>query len=124
MLPITYSFAIIWFIRDPATLKWLGLSLVIHWAISMAMVTRTITWRQALIGFPCYWVANWWNKAIYLWTFVREWILGRHYVSWTGRQGRATEIAPMSARRRKTLAALALSMALTASVVTGAHVGF
>ena len=34
-------------------------------------------------------LANWWNKTIYLWTFIREWILGRHYTSWTGRQGRA-----------------------------------
>jgi hypothetical protein len=65
---------------------------------------------QALVGFPCYWIANWWNKAIYFWTFIREWILGRHYVSWTGRQGRPTEIAPMSVARRHGLAGTGLLM--------------
>jgi hypothetical protein len=76
----------------------------------MIIVTRTIAWRQALVGFPCYWLVNWLNKGIYLWTFVREWILGRHYMSWTGRQGRATEIAPMSARRRWGLVVAAVLM--------------
>ena len=50
--------------------------------------SRTITWKQAIVGFPCYRLANWWNKATYLWTFIREWILGRHYTSWTGRHRR------------------------------------
>jgi hypothetical protein len=117
-LPITYAFAITWVIRDPGNLSWMlpafAISLGIHWVICTIIVTRTITWKQALLGFPCYWAANWWNKSIYLWTFIREWILGRHYMSWTGRQGRATEITPMSARRKQTLTAVA---AIAAAVV-------
>ena len=112
MMPVTYAFAILWMIRDPWTLEWLAISIAIHWVISFAIVTRTITWRQAIVGFPCYWVANWWNKAIYLWTFTREWILGRHYVSWTGRQGRATLIAPMSRARKIGLISVAAAAAL------------
>ena len=99
-LPFTYTFVVTLALRHPSSLKWIVPSIAVHWAISMLIVTRTITWKQALVGFPCYWLANWWNKAIYLWTFVREWILGRHYMSWTGRQGRATEIAPMSTKRK------------------------
>ena len=68
-------------------------------------------------GFPCYWVANWWNKGIYFWTLIREWILGRHYMSWTGRQGRATEIAPMSPRRKKVLTGTATVLAATAAAM-------
>ena len=50
------------------------------------------------------------DQAIYFWTFIREWILGRDYVSWTGRQGRPTEIAPMSVARRHGLAGTGLLM--------------
>ena len=103
-MPIVYAFALVWVIDDPGTIRWLGISIAIHLAISLVIVTRTITWKQAIIGFPCYWIANWWNKSIYFWTFIREWILGRHYQSWTGRQGRPTEIAPMSIARRYGLA--------------------
>jgi biofilm PGA synthesis N-glycosyltransferase PgaC len=106
-LPLTYTFAVMLAVRHPTSLDWMLPAIAIHWAIAMVIVTRTITFRQALVGFPCYWLANWWNKGIYLWTFVREWILGRHYMSWTGRQGRATEIAPMSRKRRFVLVAAA-----------------
>jgi len=115
MMPVTYAFAIMWVIRDPWTLKWLATSIAIHWLISFAIVTRTITWRQAIVGFPCYWLANWWNKGIYLWTFIREWILGRHYGSWTGRQGKATVIAPMSRPRKIALIGVAAAVALAAA---------
>ena len=114
-LPITYVFAILRVIRDPANLSWmvpgLLIALALHWVISMVIVTRTLPWKQALVGFPCYWSANWWNKSIYLWTLIREWILGRHYMSWTGRQGRATEIAPMTRRRKLGLLLVATAAA-------------
>ena len=103
-LPATYALAAVWAVHNPSNMHWMLraflISFAIHWVVSTIIVTRTITWRQALVGFPCYWAANWWNKCIYLWTFVREWILGRHYMSWTGRQGRATEIEPMTLARR------------------------
>jgi cellulose synthase/poly-beta-1,6-N-acetylglucosamine synthase-like glycosyltransferase len=115
MMPVTYTFVLLWTLHDPASLRWLAPSIAIHAAFTMFIASRTITWKQAFVGFPCYWLANWWNKAIYLWTFIREWILGRHYTSWTGRQGRATEISPMSRRRKigliSTSAGLALAVA-------------
>jgi cellulose synthase/poly-beta-1,6-N-acetylglucosamine synthase-like glycosyltransferase len=115
MMPVTYTFVLLWTLHDPARLRWLAPSIAIHAAITMFIASRTITWKQAIVGFPCYWLANWWNKAIYFWTFVREWVLGRHYTSWTGRQGRATEITPMSRRRKigliSTSAGLALAVA-------------
>jgi biofilm PGA synthesis N-glycosyltransferase PgaC len=111
MLPVTYALVAWWAIHDAGSLRWLLPSVAIHAVITTFIASRTITWKQALIGFPCYWVANWWNKALYLWTFVREWILGRHYVSWTGRQGRATEITPMSRRRKMVFAAMTVVVA-------------
>jgi hypothetical protein len=40
--------------RDPSTIRWLSVTIAIHFVISMIIVTRTITGRQALVGFPCY----------------------------------------------------------------------
>ena len=118
MMPVTYTFVVLWAVRDPASLDWLVPSIAIHAAITTFIASRTITWRQAIVGFPCYWVANWWNKAIYFWTFIREWGLGRRYTSWTGRQGRATEIAPMTRRRKIGLISIAAGLALA---VVGWH---
>jgi cellulose synthase/poly-beta-1,6-N-acetylglucosamine synthase-like glycosyltransferase len=112
MMPVTYSAVVLWALHDPASLRWLLPSIAIHGAITTFIASRTITWKQAIVGFPCYWLANWWNKAIYFWTFIREWILGRHYTSWTGRQGRATEITPMSRRRKIGLMATTTAFAL------------
>jgi biofilm PGA synthesis N-glycosyltransferase PgaC len=111
-LPITYTFVALWALNDANSLHWLVPSIAIHALVTTFIASRTITWKQAITGFPCYWVANWWNKAIYFWTFVREWILGRHYGSWTGRQGRATEISPMSRRRKALFAVVTLAVAL------------
>ena len=112
MMPVTYIGVFLWARHDPSSLRWLAPTIAIHAAITIFIASRTITWKQAIVGFPCYWLANWWNKAIYLWTFIREWILGRHYTSWTGRQGRATEITPMSRRRKIGLISTAAGLGL------------
>ena len=118
MMPVTYIGVLLWARHDPSSLRWLAPSMAVHAAITIFIASRTITWKQAIVGFPCYWLANWWNKAIYLWTFIREWVLGRHYTSWTGRQGRATEITPMSRRRKIGLISSSTGLGL---VVTGWH---
>jgi biofilm PGA synthesis N-glycosyltransferase PgaC len=112
MLPFTYTLVALWALNDSSSLHWLVPSVAIHALITTFIASRTISWKQAITGFPCYWVANWWNKAIYLWTFFREWVLGRHYVSWTGRQGRATEISPMSRKRKKFFALVTVAVAV------------
>jgi cellulose synthase/poly-beta-1,6-N-acetylglucosamine synthase-like glycosyltransferase len=124
MLPVTYSLVVRWAMHNPHSLRWLGPSIAVHALITTFIASRTITWKQAIMGFPCYWIANWWNKAIYFWTFVREWILGRHYMSWTGRQGRATVISPMSPSRKIALLSAGATVAVgvvSASAAT-AHV--
>lgn len=56
-----------------------------------------------MLGYFPYLIVNYYNKWLYLCAFVREWILGRHYVSWTGRQGRKTIITKMSRARKLAL---------------------
>jgi hypothetical protein len=43
---------------------------------------------------------------------TREWLLGRPYLIWTGRQGRKTVIGPMSTQRKHVLALLLALMLL------------
>jgi hypothetical protein len=58
-----------------------------------------------------YTLVNYYNKWLYLCGFTREWILGRHYASWTGRQGRKTVITPMTWRRRVGLTQIGVGLA-------------
>jgi cellulose synthase/poly-beta-1,6-N-acetylglucosamine synthase-like glycosyltransferase len=75
-------------------------------ALNTVLVATVVGPKEALLGAVPYTLLNLLNKALYLWTFFREWILGRHYGSWTGRHGFAKAIHPMSPERRAALAAL------------------
>lgn len=100
MLPIGYTFVVWYAWSNPGSLKWITWWLIVHAVVTSFVASRTVGWKQALKGYPAYWIVNWFNKGLYLWTFFREWVLGKHYASWTGRQGRATVITPMSDRRK------------------------
>ncbi len=90
-----------------------GLWLGIHAIVTTALVATVVGVREAVLGYVPYLLVNYYNKWLYLCAFVREWILGRHYVSWTGRQGRKTEITPMTRTRK-------LVVGSVATVVLGA----
>jgi cellulose synthase/poly-beta-1,6-N-acetylglucosamine synthase-like glycosyltransferase len=68
------------------------------------LVATVVGPREALLGAVPYLLVNFYNKALYLWTFFREWVLGRHYGGWTGRHGFAKTIHPMTPERRAGLA--------------------
>lgn len=84
-----------------------ALWLAIHAVVTTALVATVVGVREAVLGYFPYLIVNYYNKWLYLCAFVREWILGRHYVSWTGRQGRKTVITKMSRARRLVLASSA-----------------
>jgi len=84
-----------------------ALWLAIHAVVTTALVATVVGVREAVLGYFPYLVVNYYNKWLYLCAFVREWILGRHYVSWTGRQGRKTVITKMSRARKLTLTSCA-----------------
>jgi poly-beta-1,6-N-acetyl-D-glucosamine synthase len=71
-----------------------------HTVISSVLVATVVGVREAALGIVPYTLVNYYNKWLYLCGFTREWILGRHYASWTGRQGRKTVITPMTTARR------------------------
>ncbi|MGH9248904.1 MAG: glycosyltransferase [Acidimicrobiales bacterium] len=78
---------------------WVGL----HLLVNVVLVATVVGIRQAVAGLVPWMVMNAYNRWLYLAALGREWILGRHYVSWTGRHGFATEITPMTRRRKAVL---------------------
>jgi poly-beta-1,6-N-acetyl-D-glucosamine synthase len=47
------------------------------------------------------------------WWLVREWVLGRHLTTWTGRHGRRPTLTPMTSHRKAALAAAATLAGVT-----------
>jgi len=84
-----------------------ALWLAIHAVVTTALVATVVGVREAALGYFPYLIVNYYNKWLYLCAFVREWILGRHYVSWTGRQGRKTVITKMPRARKLVLSSAA-----------------
>lgn len=102
-LPAAYG-SLIWRIGwHQAGVRWLWAWLLGHAIVTIALVARSVGVREAIRCFIPYYVVNFLNKGIYIWTFIREWLLGRHYAAWTGRQGRKTEITPMTPTRKAVL---------------------
>jgi biofilm PGA synthesis N-glycosyltransferase PgaC len=91
-LPVTYGLAGWWLLTDPSRVKWLPAWFLGHLAVTTALVATVVGWRDAVLGAVPYTIVNYYNKALYLWTMAREWGLGAHYRSWTGRAGRPTLI--------------------------------
>jgi cellulose synthase/poly-beta-1,6-N-acetylglucosamine synthase-like glycosyltransferase len=83
--------------------------MALHLVVNVVLVSTVVGLKQAVLGLPPWIVVNLYNRWLYLAALGREWILGRHYASWTGRHGFATEITPMS-RRRKAVFTLGVSL--------------
>lgn len=102
-----------------------GGTLAIRLLLNIVLVATVVGLREAILGFFPWLVMNFYTRWLYLSALGREWILGRHYTSWTGRQGRATVISPMTSRRKAilTLGLSALPAAVRSSGTPDARVG-
>ncbi len=117
LLPITYVSAAVLASRSPA-FRGILLAVMVAWfAITLTLVARVVGWREALACFVPHKIVSPINRFTYAWAMVRELVLGRHYGSWTGRQGRAKVITPMSPLRRRVFASGATSGVLVAGLV-------
>jgi poly-beta-1,6-N-acetyl-D-glucosamine synthase len=87
-----------------------------HLALNIGLVASVVGAREAVLSFVPWFLVNFYTRWLYIAALFREWILGRHYASWTGRQGRATVITPMSRRRKIVLATLAAMISAAALV--------
>jgi hypothetical protein len=60
-----------------------------HLLLTTTPVATVVGWKDALLGLVPFSLLNFYNKSLYLWVFVREWLLGIHYTAWTGRHERS-----------------------------------
>jgi poly-beta-1,6-N-acetyl-D-glucosamine synthase len=88
--------------------RYMGYWFAAHTALTSYLVSRVVGWKKAALGFWPYTILNFYNKYLYTQAMFREWLLGRHYASWTGRAGRKTVITPMTTRRRIALGQVAM----------------
>lgn len=102
--------------------RYMGYWFAGHTALTMYLVSRVVGWKKAALGFAPYTLLNFYNKWLYTKSMCREWFLGRHYASWTGRSGRKTVITPMTRRRRRALAQVGV-YAGTAASLAGGYLG-
>lgn len=87
-----------------------------HVVLNVGLVASVVGIREAVLGFVPWFFVNFYTRWLYIAALFREWVLGRHYASWTGRQGRATVITPMTRRRKLVLTAAASLLAAAAAV--------
>ncbi|GJF34264.1 hypothetical protein KNE206_69640 [Kitasatospora sp. NE20-6] len=86
--------------------RWFGSWFLVMAAITLGVASLQLGVRRALACYPAYLIVGTLGTAFSLWVMFREWVLGRHLVSWTGRQRRRTVITRISDRRRQTLGLL------------------
>ena len=79
---------------------WMAVSLT-----SVGVGVRQVGVRTTLRCLPAWLVLQFVTGPITTWWLIREWVLGRHLTTWTGRHGRKATITPMSPRRKVGLCA-------------------
>lgn len=97
--------------------RWMGVWFLMMVALTFGTAALQIGVRRTLTCYPAYLVVGTMGTVVSLWVMFREWVLGRHLTSWTGRQGRRVVITRMSERRRLglTLAGVGAGLLGTAS---------
>jgi hypothetical protein len=83
---------------------WLGIS-----AASIGVGIHQLGVRTTLHCVPGWFFVQTLTGPMATWWLVREWVLGRHLTTWTGRHGRRPALTPMSPRRKTALAAATLA---------------
>ena len=83
----------------------------LHVVLNIGLVATVVGLREATFCFVPWFLVNYYTRWLYIAALFREWVLGRHYASWTGRQGRATVITPMSRQRK-------IGLAVTVAVIS------
>jgi len=83
-----------------------------HVVLNIGLVATIVGPKEAVLGFLPWFLVNFYTRWLYIAALFREWVLGRHYASWTGRQGRATVITPMSRGRKIVLTSVGTAVAV------------
>jgi cellulose synthase/poly-beta-1,6-N-acetylglucosamine synthase-like glycosyltransferase len=90
---------------------WIGIS-----AASVGVAINQLGVRTTLRCLPGWLLLQTVTGPMATWWLIREWVLGRHLTTWTGRHGRKPALTPMSTRRKTGL----LTATVLAGITTGA----
>jgi poly-beta-1,6-N-acetyl-D-glucosamine synthase len=74
--------------------------LLVYFGIIIFLASRDLGWKEPFKCLPARIIVSQYTRWVYVWAMIREWFLGRHYGSWTGRLGSKSKISPMSLRRK------------------------
>jgi hypothetical protein len=97
--------------------RWWSWLWILISATSIGVAINQLGVRTTLHCLPGWFLLQTVTGPITTWWLVREWILGRHLTTWTGRHGRKPTLTPMSTRRKAVLAAAAAFAAVTTVAV-------
>jgi cellulose synthase/poly-beta-1,6-N-acetylglucosamine synthase-like glycosyltransferase len=87
---------------------WIGIS-----AATIGVAINQLGVRTTLRCLPGWFVLQTVTGPVTTWWLVREWVLGRHLTTWTGRHGRRPTLTPMTSHRKAALAAAATLAGVT-----------
>lgn len=94
---------------------WWGKMWIIVSAASVGVAIHQVGLRTTLKCLPGWFTLQTLTGPITTWWLFREWVLGRHLTTWTGRHGCRAAITPMSPQRKIALSVCAAVAGLTAA---------
>jgi biofilm PGA synthesis N-glycosyltransferase PgaC len=90
---------------------WIGISLA-----SVGVAINQVGLRTTLRCLPAWLLLQTVTGPVATWWLIREWVLGRHLRTWTGRHGHKPMLSPMSGRRKAVLAGATALGVITVAV--------
>lgn len=87
-------------------------------AASIGVSVNQLGVQTTLRCLPGWFILQTATGPITAWWLAREWVLGRHLTTWTGRHGRRATLTPMSPRHKKRLLAASAVLAAAATLAT------
>lgn len=88
--------------------QWLGLMWVFFMAVMLATAIREVGVRTTLKCLPAWFALQTLISALTTWWLIREWVLGRHLVTWTGRHGCSAQLTKVTWGRTAFLSSVAV----------------
>jgi poly-beta-1,6-N-acetyl-D-glucosamine synthase len=86
---------------------WWGKVWMVVFVASVGVAIHQVGLRTTLKCLPGWFALQTMTGPVITWWLFREWVLGRHLTTWTGRHGCRATITPMSPRRKVALSACA-----------------
>jgi cellulose synthase/poly-beta-1,6-N-acetylglucosamine synthase-like glycosyltransferase len=98
-MPFTYALTATLAARGTVHWAWILGWLTAYNTVTLLVAARMLGLRQALLSFVPHKVVAVATSWMYVWCGLREWVLGKHLTSWTGRQGRPAAMTRVPASR-------------------------